>query len=147
MADLIKETPIPYEPKRVNRWVLTMITPTSDRGVKVLPEWVMTETRRPRFKKERFCMFWKRLKPDVIHIVMNDPIGPSSSQIVYGLLERRCKLDYNLEMVDPTGVVVEKWEIRGCEILEADFGSLNYGNDDIAQCILIVKPKSAKLVF
>jgi hypothetical protein len=62
-------------------------------------------------------------------------------------VEHGYKLDYNLEMLDPTGVVVEKWEIRGCEILEANFGLLNYESEDVAQCVLIIKPKSAKLVF
>lgn len=146
--NLIKQIPVPYEPKRKNRWVLTMLTPTSDKlKNKLLPEWVISETTRPKFKKERFLIFWSKLKLDFIHISMRDPIGPSSSQIIYDLLEHRSKLDYNLEMVDPTGVVVEKWEIRGCEILEVDFGTLDYACDDIASCTLILKPKTAKLVF
>ena len=149
MADLIKQMPVSYEPKRKNRWVLTMLTPTSNKlnyGL-LLPQWVISETSRPKFKKERFCIFWSKLKLDFIHISMRDPIGPSSTQIIYDLMEHRSKLDYNLEMIDPTGVVVEKWEIRGCEILEVDFGTLDYDCDDIATCTLILKPKTAKLVF
>jgi hypothetical protein len=145
MADLLMNMPVPYEPKRINRWVLTMITPTSYN--RLLGEWVISQTSRPKFKKERFCLFWSKLKPDVISITMVDPIGPSTSQIIYDLVEHGYELDYNLEMLDPTGVVVEKWEIRGCEILEADFGTLDYGCGNIATCRLILKPKRAKLVF
>lgn len=145
MADLIKKLPTPYEPKRVNRWVLTMLTPTSDKlKNKLLPEWVISETCRPRFKK---TWIFGNLKPDIIYISMSDPIGPSTSQIIYDLMVHGYKLDYNLEMLDPVGLVVEKWEIRGCEILEVDFGTLDYGCDSIARCTLLLKPKTAKLVF
>jgi hypothetical protein len=145
MADLIKSI-VSYEPKRVNRWVLKMITPTSNKlNNKLLPEWVISETSRPRFKK---TWIFGKLKPDIIYVSMNDPIGEqSTSNILYDFMVHNNKLDYNLEMVDPTGVVVEKWEIRGCEILEVDFGTLDYGSDSIARCTLLLKPKTAKLVF
>jgi len=137
-----------YEPKSVNRWNLTMITTTSEElGSKLLPEFVVSETNRPKFKRERYCLFWSRLKPDTIHIEMIDPISPSTSQVIYNLIECDFKLDYNLEMLDPTGVVVEKWEVRGCEILEANFGQLDYNNDSLVHCSLIIKPNTAKLVF
>lgn len=148
MTELLKEMPIPYEPKRNNRWVLTLLTPTSDKlKNKLLGEWVISKTTRPTFKKERFCLFWSKLKPDIIHITMVDPIGPSTSEIIYDLMKHTYKLDYNLEMLDPTGVVIEKWEIRGCEILEVNFGTLDYRDSSIAQCRLLLKPKTARLVF
>lgn len=145
MSDLINKLTLPYEPKMGNRWVLTMITPTSDKlKNKLLPEWVISNTSRPRFKK---TWVFGSLKPDIIYITMRDPIGPSTSQIIYDLMEHSYKLDYNLEMIDPIGAVVEKWEIRGCEILEVDFGTLDYDCDNIVSCTLILKPKTAKLVF
>jgi len=78
---------------------------------------------------------------------MNDPIGPSTTQIIHDFVVNDTIIDYDLEMLDPTGVVVEKWEVRGCRILEAGFGSMDYKNDKIMTCTLLLKPQSAKLVF
>ncbi len=148
MADLIKTMPAPYEPKRANRWLIRMITTTSkDLGNKKLQEWVVSESSRPKFKKDKSWKFWKNMTPDNINIVMRDPIGPSTSQVIYDFMVNDFKLDYDLELLDPTGVTIEKWEIRDCEILEVDFGSLDYDKDKIMMCGLLVKPNTAKLVF
>ena len=36
-------------------------------------------------------------------------------------------------MLDPTGVVVEKWIIQGCFLTSLNFGDLDYNNDALAQ--------------
>jgi hypothetical protein len=43
------------------------------------------------------------------------------------------KKDIELEMLDPTGVVVEKWIIQGCFLTSLNFGDLDYNNDALAQ--------------
>jgi hypothetical protein len=49
-------------------------------------------------------------------------------------------------MLDPTGVVVEKWILQGTFLTKLDFGDLDYSKDDIAtinatlrmdRCILV----------
>ena len=35
-------------------------------------------------------------------------------------------------MLDPTGVVVQKWILQGTQINDADFGSLGYTENDLA---------------
>ena len=35
-------------------------------------------------------------------------------------------------MLDPTGVVVQKWILQGIQINDADFGSLGYSDGEIA---------------
>ena len=56
------------------------------------------------------------------------------------------KKDIELEMLDPTGVVVEKWLLEGCFMTDLNFGELDYSRDDLAnidcslrmdRCILI----------
>jgi hypothetical protein len=56
------------------------------------------------------------------------------------------KKDVDLEMLDPTGVVVEKWILQGTFLSSVDFGSLAYNSDAIAdisanlrmdRCILV----------
>jgi hypothetical protein len=56
------------------------------------------------------------------------------------------KKDIDLELLDPTGVVVEKWLLQQCFITSLNFGELDYSRDDLAnidvslrmdRCILI----------
>ena len=42
------------------------------------------------------------------------------------------KKDIELEMLDPTGVVVQKWILQGTQINDADFGSLGYSDNELA---------------
>jgi hypothetical protein len=35
-------------------------------------------------------------------------------------------------MLDPTGVVVEKWILEGCFLTSLNFGDLNYSQDELA---------------
>jgi hypothetical protein len=56
------------------------------------------------------------------------------------------KKNVDLEMLDPTGVVVEKWILEGCFLTNVDFQSLSYSDDKLAtiqanlrmdRCILV----------
>jgi hypothetical protein len=42
------------------------------------------------------------------------------------------KKDVELEMLDPTGVVVEKWILQGTFLSNLNFGDLDYKNDELA---------------
>jgi hypothetical protein len=42
------------------------------------------------------------------------------------------KKDVELEMLDPTGVVVEKWILQGTFMTNLNFGDLDYSRDDLA---------------
>jgi len=43
------------------------------------------------------------------------------------------KKDIELELLDPTGVVIEKWILQGTMLTNVDFGSLDYSSSDIAE--------------
>jgi hypothetical protein len=100
-----------------------------------------------------------RFNWDEIGVKFRDPIGPSASQALMEWV-RLCaesvtgrmgyaagyKKDIDLEMLDPTGVVVEKWILQGTFLTSVDFGALGYGTDAIAdisanlrmdRCILV----------
>jgi hypothetical protein len=56
------------------------------------------------------------------------------------------KKNVDLEMLDPTGVVVEKWILEGAWLTGYDGGALKYGGDEVAtitstivmdRCILV----------
>lgn len=147
MADLLMKMPVPYEPKRKNRFILRF---PSTLGIN---EWYVTSAARPVAKINpveiqflntstyvagRFN--WEELK-----VTFRDPIGPSASQALMEWFRLHAesvtgrmgyaagyKKDIELEMLDPTGVVVEKWILQGTFLTQLDFGSLDYSDDKLA---------------
>jgi hypothetical protein len=52
-----------------------------------------------------------------------------------------------LEMLDPTGVVVEKWLLQNTFISDVDFGSLSYSQDAIADISATLRPDRCVLIY
>ena len=57
------------------------------------------------------------------------------------------KKDITLEMLDPTGVAVEKWILQGTFLTDVDFQSLAYGTDDLAKIQATLRPDRCILVY
>ena len=57
------------------------------------------------------------------------------------------KKNVDLEMLDPTGVVVEKWILEGCFLASANFGSLGYGTDALATIDVSLRMDRCILVY
>ena len=161
MADLLMKMPVPYEPLRKNRFILRF--PTS-LGIN---EWYVTSTARPSAKIKSVEIPFLNTKTYVagifeweeIKVTFKDPIGPSASQALMEWFRLHAesvtgrmgyaagyKKDVELEMLDPTGVVVQKWILQGCFLTSLNFGELNYSTDDLAnidaslrmdRCILV----------
>lgn len=146
MADLIMKIPVPYEPKRKNRWLVSILTERSSNN-STIQEWVIKNSNRPKFIRTKWWNFWKRFEVAPIRIEMYDPIGPSTAQVIHDFMVNDSIINYDLSLLDPTGVVVEKWEVRSCKILNADFGELNFKKDKIVTCSLLLKPDTAKLLY
>jgi hypothetical protein len=132
--------PVQYEPKRKNRWLVHF--PEHFK----IESWCVTKTQRPSMKivEKRFLgikmgmnVEWEKMSFEFV-----DPIGPSVSERLYELMDDELteNFDYTLEMLDPTGVVVEKWLIKDCEIEAISLGSLDYAEDGIAKCFMLIKP-------
>jgi hypothetical protein len=150
--------PIPeiarYEPKRMNRFLITFPEHFN------IPQWVVFDTSRPNMiiKSKKilgFELFKKIIWADML-ITMSDPIGPSTSQSLMDLIHKslyekkqiiKDKFKLKLEMLDPTGVVVEKWDLSDCEFKSIDFGKLSYQNDDIVKITLVIKLGKVILEF
>lgn len=139
--------PVPYEPKRANRFILRF---PSSLGIN---EWYVFSTSRPKAKINsveipflntstyvagRFV--WEELP-----VVFKDPIGPSASQALMEWFRLHAesvtgrmgyaagyKKDVELEMLDPTGVAVEKWILQGTFMTSLDGGALDYSRDELA---------------
>jgi hypothetical protein len=161
MADLLMKMPIPYEPKRVNRFILRF---PSSLGIN---EWFVETTARPSLKiNSTEIQFLNtstfvagRFNWNALPVKFRDPIGPSAAQAVMEWV-RLCaesvtgrmgyaagyKKNVDLEMLDPTGVVVEKWILEGTFLTDINFDTLNYSQDGLAtitcqmrmdRCILV----------
>jgi hypothetical protein len=153
MADLLMKMPVPYEPKRQNRFILRF---PSNLGIN---EWYVTSTSRPSAKiKSVEIPFLNtstyvagRFDWEEIKVTFKDPIGPSASQALMEWFRLHAesvtgrmgyaagyKRDIDLEMLDPTGVVVEKWILEGTFITSLNFGDLDYSRDELVniQCSL-----------
>ncbi len=142
-----------YELKKQNRFMVTY--PEHFK----IPEWVTFETSRPSMKLVTKKIFGfelvKNFKWDDLVIKLRDPIGPSTAQSLMELIhpdlknKRKVKEKFSLvvDMLDPTGVVIEKWQLDNCEFKSIDFGKLSYENDDVVTCTLTIKLKDVILLY
>lgn len=147
MSDLLIKMPLQFEPQRKNRWVVRF---PSDLGVS---EWMLQSASRPSInQKSTEIEFLNtstfvvgRYTWDTIQMTFRDPIAPSASQALMEWI-RLCsesvsgrqgyaagyKRDLELEMLDPTGVCVQKWILKNAWISQCSFGSLAYSDDSLA---------------
>ena len=162
MSDLLIKAPIEYEPLRKNRFLLRF---PSDLGIQ---EWWVSNAARPTITmKETEIPFlntstWVvgRYIWETISVTLRDPIGPSASQAVmewvrlasesvtgrqgYAVAYKR---DLVLEMLDPTGAVVQKWILKGCFLTNVDFGDLSYGQDELSTISATLRPDYCILCY
>ena len=161
MADLLMKMPIPYEPKQNHRWILRF---PSSLGIN---EWFVQSTARPTLTINNTPIKFLNTNTNVatdftwgkITVTFLDPIGPSATQAIMEWI-RLCaesvtgrmgyaagyKKNVDLEMLDPTGVVIEKWILQGAFLDGYNGGSLSYGSAGIStitanlivdRCILV----------
>ena len=162
MADLLMKMPIPYEPKRQNRFILRF---PSSLGIN---EWFVESAKRPSIKiaateiqfLNTSTYVAGRFNWDEIGVKFRDPIGPSASQALMEWV-RLCaesvtgrmgyaagyKRDIDLELLDPTGVVVEKWILYGTFLTSVNFGTLAYNTDALADISASLRPDRCVLVY
>lgn len=151
MSDLLLKMPLNYEPLRKNRWLMRF---PADLGIQ---EWWLKSAKRPSIKQNGTEIQFLntstyvvgRYTWDPIQITLRDPIGPSASQAVMEWVRLHSesvtgrqgyaagyKRDVELEMLDPTGVVVSKWILKNVMITNASFGDLDYSSDDLSEITL-----------
>ena len=154
--------PIPYEPKRQNRFILRF---PSSLGIN---EWFVESASRPSIKiNSTEIQFLNtstfvsgRFKWDPISVKFRDPIGPSASQALMEWVRLHAesvtgrmgyasgyKQNLTLEMLDPTGVVVEKWILYGTFLTDVNFGSLSYATDALADITCSLRMDRCVLVY
>ena len=147
MADLLMKMPVPYEPKKKNRFILRF---DSSLGIN---EWYVESTSRPQMTIGSVeipflnTSTWVagRFNWNTINVTFRDPIGPSAAQALMEWVRLHSesvtgrmgyaagyKKKVDLFMLDPTGAIVENWELRGTFLTNVNFGDLDYSGDDLA---------------
>ena len=162
MAETLSVTdllPNKFEPKRNYRWVL---------AIEGIDAYLVADAARPKVeikhKQIDFINSYRNVASKLtfgdMSLKLHDPIAPSGAQQVmewirthYESVSGRAgyadfyKRDLQLKMLDPVGTVVELWDIKGAQIMSADFGALQYSGDDIMMISLSVKFDNCVLQF
>ena len=159
---LLNKMPRVYEPKRKNRFLFRF---PSDLGIQ---EWYVESSSRPSITQgateiqfmNTSTYVLGRYTWDEMNITFRDPIGPSASQAIMEWVRLGSesvtgrqgyaagyKRDIELEMLDPSGNVVEKWVIVGAFLTNVKFDDLNYSQDDIATITATLRPDYCILAF
>lgn len=162
MSDLLIKMPLNYEPLRKNRWLLRF---PSDLGIQ---EWWCASANRPQIQQEDTEIQFLntstyvvgRYHWETIEVTLRDPIGPSASQAVMEWIRLHSesvtgrqgyaigyKRDIELEMLDPTGVVVSKWILKNTMCTTANFGDLDYSSSDLATIQITLRFDYAILAY
>ena len=162
MADLLMKMPTPYEPKRVNRFIVRF---NSTLGIN---EWYVSAAARPSAKITSVPIPFLntstyvagRFEWNEIRVTFKDPIGPSASQALMEWFRLHAesvtgrmgyaagyKKNVDLEMLDPTGVAVEKWILQGVFLTSVDFDSLGYSEDGLITVKATLRPDRCILVY
>ena len=162
MADLLMKMPLPYEPKRQNRFILRF------KNTLCINEWFVESTSRPKIDitpteiqfLNTSTYVAGRFKWNSISVKFRDPIGPSATQALMEWVRLHAesvtgrmgyaagyKQDVDLELLDPTGVVIEKWILQGCIITSVDFGQLGYSTDGLVDITATLQPDRCILVY
>jgi hypothetical protein len=162
MANLLLNMPINYEPKKKNRFIFSF---PSNMGIQ---SWFVVSSSRPKISIDPIeipflnTSTWVagRFKWEAIDVKFKDPIGPSASQALMEWVRLHAesvtgrmgyaagyKKNVTLEMLDPTGVVIERWKLVNTMLTSADFGDLDYSSGDLAEATINLQMDRCILVF
>lgn len=162
MSDLLTKMPLVYEPLKKNRWVFRF---PADLGIQ---EWTLESASRPsinqnpveiQFLNTSTWVLGRYIWED-ISLTFRDPIGPSTSQAIMEWVRLGSesvtgrqgyaagyKRDVELEMLDPTGAVVQKWILKNAFLTTVNFGELSYSDDSLATISATLKMDYAILAY
>ena len=128
--------------KRENRFLIKF---PEEFGVK---ENLIVKTSRPSMYIREKKIFGIKYSSEIvwndIKIEIMDPIGNlSTTKRIFTLFKEDItkEFNYTIEMLDPTGVVIEKWLVNNCLVKTIDFGDLSYISNDLSKITLVITPK------
>ena len=162
MSDLLSRIPLSYEPLRENRFLLRF---PSDLGIM---EWTVKSAQRPSLDVtdteinflNTVTHVLGKYKWEAMTVVFNDPIGPSASQAIMEWVRLGLesvtgrmgyaagyKRDLELDLLDPSCSIVQKWIIKNAMLTKVNFGELKYDSSDLANITTTIVYDYAVLVY
>lgn len=159
---LANSVPILYEPKRENRWTLEF---PNDVG---LQTFMLKSFERPKTESNTTEIEFLntstyvggRVKWSSMTLVIRDFIAPSSMQAVMSWFRQRHESvtgrqgyasgylkNLVLNILDPTGVAIEKWSLRNCMLESFDGGTLDYSSDNLLEISITIQPQDCILLY
>ena len=162
MSTILSNIPLQYEPARNNRFVVKF---PSDMGIQ---SWWVTSSGMPSINQNSVEIPWMNTSTYVagrytwekIDITFKSLIGPSSAQALmeWVRLESESvtgrqgyaagyKRDITIELLDPTGVSIQKWLLKNAFPTTVSFGSLKYDDDAIAEVSMSVQYDYGLLIY
>lgn len=136
--DVTTMLPNKYEPKRKGRFLL---------AIEGIDAFICKTAQRPQVQTERLEIPWINSRRYIagkttfqeMQVVLTDPIAPSGAQQVQEWIRLHFesvsgragyadyyKRDIQLKLLDPTGTVIELWDIKGAFLTNVNFGELTY---------------------
>lgn len=128
--------PLPHEPCRANRFVVTFPENFNVIGYTI----TAIDTPSYSFEENRWYD---------IEVRFVDLIYPSTSQTLFNLLQRE-NTPFNMwiELLDPVGAVIQQWEINVEKIVKINFGKgLSYSDEGLCEPSIILRPQSCRLNY
>ena len=162
MANLISADEImfdAFEPKMKARYIMY---------IEGIPSMLLKKAARPKITFEDVTLDHINVKRKLkgkgdwgdISVELYDPIVPSGAQAVMEWVRLShesvtgrngyadfYKKDVKINMLGPVGDIVEEWTLKGCYIKEADFGEVDWTNNDVAGITLSLRYDYAILEF
>lgn len=130
-----------YEPKRINRFLVEFPEMFN------ISYYAVSKADKPKFINQS----WANIK-----IEFFDFIAPSTSQRLQDIIfflkqdirnEEEGLFTIKLKTTDPVAEVIELWDVYVDEVVEINFGALDYSNDEMQKPYIIIKPKNCILRY
>jgi hypothetical protein len=133
---MLNKSPSIIEPKLNNRFLVNL-----PKGFMV-PCYFISSIEKPDIyieEKKIFGITYSRKKIySEINLTIRDFIGNDINKIMT-YFETNKKFSLNIEILDPTGAVVNTYFLDDCVIKSINFGESNYDNDNINLISLMIK--------
>jgi len=147
MPDILDTNEIfftPFEPKLRNRYVFY---------IEGIPSYLVKAANRPQIQFEEIILDHINVKRYIkgkaqwqpIDITLYDPVVPSGAQAVIEWIRLShesvtgrdgyadfYKKDVTFNMLGPTGDIVEEWQLKGTYISQANWNTLEYQSNEVA---------------
>ncbi len=157
--DVTTMLPNKYEPKRKGRWLL---------AIEGIDAFICKTAARPQVQTERLEIPFINSRRYIagkttfqeMNVTLMDPIAPSGAQQVMEWIRLHFesvsgragyadfyKRDVQLKLLDPTGTVVELWDIKGAFLTNVNFGELTYENLEALDIQLTISFDNAVLQY